>query len=339
MLPSPQPEAESLVLAEAVGSEDRAVPIVRATFAHPLSHYVGVFGSDVRTMKRWIAKGRGSTPADLPPLDAPSEMAAWWSRNMTWGVPERLLALASPTAPTPPVADAPAASTASASGPASPTTTSEAAKSSGGARKLDLPEGSGFSAALDRARNAERTAYAAWQGELAKDPFDAGQEEMRHRSWQRAVETVRKMEKDAAEIMDSDNEFVRVSEYDAVVAEKLQVLNQTIRSAIVRVATKLSLPADIFSRVNQAFQAEIDNSFQQLADSDYSGSTFQLQPHAQRVTGRAELLVGNHHLPAARHATQEPWPAQQFARLPQYCEDDERIQHRLGIDPHATQWG
>lgn len=54
-----------------------------------LSEYGPIFGQTDRTVKRWIR--RGKELGDLPPLDAPDRMAAWWRRCMDHQVPDRLL--------------------------------------------------------------------------------------------------------------------------------------------------------------------------------------------------------------------------------------------------------
>lgn len=52
-----------------------------AGFAQPF-----VVKDSEKLMKRWVAKGRGMTPADLPPFQRPHELAAWWRRLQSVGV-------------------------------------------------------------------------------------------------------------------------------------------------------------------------------------------------------------------------------------------------------------
>jgi hypothetical protein len=59
--------------------------------------YAERYGKGLRSVKRWVAVGRAA--GDPVPLDAPREMAAWWSRHMVWAVPDRLLELAGGVVP------------------------------------------------------------------------------------------------------------------------------------------------------------------------------------------------------------------------------------------------
>lgn len=235
-----------------------ATRVTRSSYLEKLSVYAERYATDERQIKRWIARGRGRAPQDLPPLDSPREMLTWWSRNMKWKIPERLLQAAVGN-------DSPPAAVLEVE--------AKAPMQSGLGQHVGtraLPEGSGFVAALDRAREAERVAFGAWQHELQRDPPDSGAEEMRHRAWQRAVETVRKMEISSEDVLAASGQFVRVKDYETSDDEVKAVLHQSLRSLIVRVATKVGLPPEWFQRVNHAYQAELDHTFEKLAASDYA---------------------------------------------------------------------
>lgn len=242
----------------------QATKRTRTKYNKQLVEYEEIFqikSNNGRTIKRWISLGKQKEPIDLPPLDEPQLMASWWARNMKNRVPERLLSFASKQAPdliqpTAPRKIVPSEIIADVPLPIRP--------------ELSIPEGSGFMAALDRARQAERTAYASWQAELAKVELDAGAEEMRHRAWQRAVETVRKLEKDAESIMASDGAFVRKDEYDQEVGESLSVMNQSLRSIVVRIATKIGLPDEWFRKVEKAYHGELDRVFAILDKNEWT---------------------------------------------------------------------
>lgn len=238
-----------------------ATRVTRSRYRENLSGYAERYATDERQIKRWIARGRSRAPQDLPPLDAPREMLAWWSRNMKWKVPDRLLQAAGGVG----VDDPPPATVLEVE--------AKAPMQSGLGQHVGtraLPEGSGFVAALDRAREAERVAFGAWQHELQRDPPDSGAEEMRHRAWQRAVETVRKMEISSEDVLAASGQFVRAKDYETSDDEVKAVLHQSLRSLIVRVATKVGLPPEWFQRVNHAYQAELDHTFEKLAASDYA---------------------------------------------------------------------
>jgi hypothetical protein len=58
-------------------------------WAKKLPEYAAIFRQTDRTIKRWIRRGKET--GELPPLDNPSRMAAWWRRNMDHEVPDYLL--------------------------------------------------------------------------------------------------------------------------------------------------------------------------------------------------------------------------------------------------------
>lgn len=49
-------------------------------YQRSLPSYAKTYQRDVRNLKRWIADGRKQTPPDLPPFDAPAQMAEWFRR-------------------------------------------------------------------------------------------------------------------------------------------------------------------------------------------------------------------------------------------------------------------
>lgn len=236
-----------------------AARVTKGTYLHPLAHYESVYDLKAnrgRTIKRWVATGRKK--GDFPPLDQPERMAAWWGRHMTWTVPARLLTLAGSEAepPPPPAASSPAQPLGALSPPLPPPS-----------NVIRLPEGSGFAAAMGRAQEAERTAYAKWQEELESPSPDEGREEMRRRAWERATKIVREMERDAEGILSRD--LIAWPDAEVRVSEILTVVNRSLRSLFVRVSTKIGLPQEWFSKADAQYQLELDQCFEELADDDY----------------------------------------------------------------------
>lgn len=70
-----------------------------AKYGQKLSEYAPIFGQTDRTVKRWIR--RGKELGDLPPLDTPERMAAWWRRCMDHQVPDKLLGFLQSAVPDP----------------------------------------------------------------------------------------------------------------------------------------------------------------------------------------------------------------------------------------------
>ena len=68
---------------------------LRNFFKMKLADYGPVYGVKERAVKQWVSNGRKATPPDLPPLDNPNEMPAWWGRRMKQAVPSNILQAAS----------------------------------------------------------------------------------------------------------------------------------------------------------------------------------------------------------------------------------------------------
>lgn len=276
---------DALHLDSAPPPVDEAAAAARETkskYKRPLAAYEATYGvkpNDGRTIKRWVKIGREKKPEpDLPPLDDPPAMAAWWSRNMKWTVPANILALATPKASPAQLAPdgAPDASV-PVGGGLDPEKRGGADKDQNPRpKKLDLPEGSGFAAALERASHAEREAYARWQEALGAEEFNAGVEEMRRRAWERAAELVRKLEKDAEEILARD--LISWPEAERLMSEHLHIVNRSLRSLFVRVATKAGLSQDSFRKIEPVYQEELDRCFEKLSSDDYEAGS-QVKEH------------------------------------------------------------
>lgn len=248
----------------AEGPSDRALArrsTVR-TYAQPLEAYAAKFDFSIRTIKRWIALGRDLEPADLPPLDEPAEMAAWWERLraagvLKWKVPE---VFAAPGIEKPKRGAVDSAKEA------------DSVKRAGEAA---AEQGLGFSAALRRAQEAERLAHERWQQELQKegDAFDPVAEKRRAEAWDRAAKLLESLETKADKILGRD--FVRIEEVEELVVERETQLRDGLRSLGTRACTKLGLPAEIFAKVVEAIDGELDRVFLVLGGD--GGSLFELE--------------------------------------------------------------
>ncbi len=75
---------------------ETAAPLpARIRHAQPLSHYAKLYNRSERRVKEWVSRGRHSNPPDLPPLDDPPRMAAWWRRVIDKYPPDEMLAVES----------------------------------------------------------------------------------------------------------------------------------------------------------------------------------------------------------------------------------------------------
>lgn len=230
--------------------------VTRERYQHRLEHYASAYGYAVRNVKKWLAIGRTHTPPDLPPLDDAAQMPAWWSRNMKQRCPGRLLAAKGASAQTAAAAQPDSKSTTTAPVAAIVRPPAPASPVDG-----DSLMATGYAAMIARATHAELVAWQAWQASLQADPFDPGDEEMRRRAYDRACEQARKVLKDRDAGLAGDDEWGRWSEFEQACQEHLSVLNQSLRSSPVRVATKLALPAEMFQRLADVWNAELDRVF------------------------------------------------------------------------------
>lgn len=266
---SKEEQAEIADILPDAGEVERRV--TRERYQHALDHYAGRYGYAVRNVKKWLQVGRGRTPPDLPPLDEPAEMPAWWGRNMKQRCPKRLLMTIEPAAPPADATAKPAPSKEAEHRPP-PKTTPAAGE--------DI-KGTGYAAMIARATHAELVAWEAWQGALKAEPFDAGQEEMRRRAYDRAVEQARKVLKDRDVGLAGDEEWGRWEEFEEIAQEHLAVLNQSLRSMPVRVATKLALPPEMFQRLADAFNGELDRIFARLDQVNWRPAATGDEPTAE----------------------------------------------------------
>lgn len=244
--------------------------VTRASYQHDLAHYAAQLGYGTRALERWIEAGRSCDPPDPPPFDDGAQsLVNWWGRMKDMGrlkqkVPERLARLAASAAKVPPQGG---------EGSPPPATNGDSVPS----QTLQLPQGSGFSAALDRCRENERVASARLQNAIHSG--DAGRISVAQSAWDKAFDSLRKAEKDAEGVLIATGELVRWSEVENDLAEMLQSLHQSVRSIFVRVATKVPVPAELYHLLDRAMQDELDRLFEQSAAHGYrpqSAPTFEL---------------------------------------------------------------
>lgn len=244
--------------------------MTKARYTKSQEDYAAQYGYAVRNIKKWIGLGREKSPPDLPPLDQPELMASWWTRNMKQRVPPRLLLSKPKPEAKPSDQGKPAVAL---KPPSQPSPESE-----------DALKGTGYAAMLNRVNHAELVAWEMWQTALTADPFEPSDEEMRRRAYDRASEQARKVLKDRDSGLAGDDEWGRWEEFELLAQEHVSVLNQSLRSLAVRVATKMALPPETFRRMGDAMNEELDRIFMQLdrvnwrqaVDSDHPDENFQL---------------------------------------------------------------
>ena len=233
------------------------------SYSQPLQIYADRYNYSLRAIKRWIALGRTLSPEeDLPPLDEPAEMAAWWERMreaglLKWKVPE----VFSASEKEQPKKGAP--------------DTAEQGDAARRAGDSASDQALGFAAALRRAQEAERLAHERWQQELRKegDDFDPVAEKRRAEAWSNAAKLLEGLEVKADKILGRD--FVRMEDVEEMVVTRETALRDGTRSVGTRVCTKLNLSGDLFAKVVAAFDDELDRVFKHLNGGE--GPLFELE--------------------------------------------------------------
>ena len=254
----------------------------KETYNKKLEEYEPIYGQKpnrARTIKRWISTGRKTSPPDLPPLDEPSMMPSWWVRHMKQKVPAKVLAAAGQHQPKPTAPAQPSAP----SDPVQPSTAPPQASSGGEPSSRRPPRRPvethevGFAAKLKQAEQDVANALADKEAAEDADPQSAADIELADRKYDRAMKRYREFQRDAEDIISREERAW--TEAEQHLSEPLNVMNQSLRSIMVRVATKAGLPKEWFDRIEPAYQDELDTVFTNLAEADYESAAepFELQ--------------------------------------------------------------
>jgi hypothetical protein len=238
-------------------------------YAHQLAHYEPIFSASNRTLKGWLGIGRAATPPDLPPYDAPERMASWYGKHKKNRVPDHLVALAAAGAAAPAAPIVPGPLFAEAGEPASPacghvTTTPPAPTSpsppsppaSAPPAASAPPPARGYSATLERLRQAEAAAGERYTTLiLDPDPAKQAEAEQARRSWQLLTKELRAYEKDAEEVLQKSGQSWVAAEVVAVMHELHIPLRDGMLSLYDRIESQLDgLPRGERKRL---FRAEV----------------------------------------------------------------------------------
>lgn len=250
-----------------------AKKLTTESYRYRLAHYVtaiGLGGKDPeRKLKRWIAKGREQTPPDLPPFDALPLMAEWWRRNMEWRVPDYLLrfetgnegdGVASPSTPPPaePVSERAAAPGAAA---APPEAGLPMMFEAGNEMTADL--------GLAQIRGLVQTLYNRMRQSFEAGRLTEGQNLMRQ--WERAVENLRKWEKDLVKIQEGKGEVLRTRVINTELGRIFGVISQSYFNSVLALLDKHAPELSPSERRQQAL-AYRDKCFAHMKTSRFSSA-------------------------------------------------------------------
>lgn len=204
-------------------------PRPRHRYEKHLADYVPIFGTPIRSIKRWIAQGRAA--GDVPPLDDPPAMAAWWGRvHPKYRTPDKLLQFV------------------------------KAEKEAPARVDLSIDGEMGDDEPLRQARANLRAAYteltAARGGKDGK--VDESAVARAHRVWKEAAETFQAAQRGSDDTAKKRGELVAKSEILTAAADLAQQLRRIHETIGRNVDNRLAdLPEDTRARIRAAIDAEL----------------------------------------------------------------------------------
>lgn len=215
-------------------------PVIRRVsseaYKHPYHHYaqqLGLKGKDEpRKLKRWVAEGRKKTPPDLPPFDQLDQLAAWWRRNKTWGVPAYIAAFESAavhgeSAGPPPPGD-----------PKPDTHGEKPGEQQLPAMSVNLGADGSADMGLQQVRALVDATFKQLQLALLHNrPQQAAQ---LRREWKEYVNLQRQWEKDIVKIQEGRGEVLRTRQLAGETISIFGVFAQSFTNALLMLAEKLA---------------------------------------------------------------------------------------------------
>lgn len=236
---------------------------LRVKYNLPLRGYEDTYKCNERTIKRWIARGKESSPPDLPPLDEPRRMPAWWALHYRHKCPEALTiaAVAAGWSPETSVVDqvpAPAGEALPSPPPA-------------GAVFEEIPSAlSGYAEMLERARRAEAVTGGEFErlNAVQGDQRDEAKIAAARKAWLDNAKLLRELDRDANEILESQGHSMSRAAVLKILAEMHGPVLNGMRSILRKIWSQLKL-AESLAEGDRIYQAEVDRVCSRLIDSDF----------------------------------------------------------------------
>lgn len=217
----------------------------KARYGRPLEELAKIYGQTDRTIKRWIRTGKqAAAGSDLPPLENPVEMPAWWARHYKHRCPGEILEAARSSAPVKPSAS-----------PLPPLPPDHG-----------LQVGTGFEDMLRRVRDAEAEASTEYLRIMKVNPDDPRLASAR-KSWQELAKQLRELERDAHEILSKTGQVAQKSVVEALLAELHQPIVMGIQSLWPRLKSRLRSVSDLES--DRIWQEAVSTLFRRLNESSF----------------------------------------------------------------------
>ncbi|WP_157210984.1 hypothetical protein [Verrucomicrobium spinosum] len=240
VLPFSPPAAQ----VEGAGDESRArEKAVR--YGRPLKEFEETYGSTVRSFKNWIAAGREKVPADLPPLDSPGEMAAWWRRVMTHKVPDKVLRHEVEELERVRAAAVPVVAVAAVQAPeGAPAAAAVPAEQELPAMRLGMGSDVTADEWLKQLRDMADATYKQMQLALERQVMKQYRE--LRREWLATLKDLRAWEKDIVQIQEKRGEVLRAKEVRSELAGVISAMGQSFFNGMMSLVRELApeVPAD-----------------------------------------------------------------------------------------------
>lgn len=246
-------EIEHLVPSE-TAAYSRA--LTEGTYQRSYKDYEKTYGKSARTIKWWVSQGKSREKPDLPPLDRPAEMPAWWERAMKQRCPRS-------------VEDAARAAAAKAEVPQP-----ERPKpviGAGAPREVkpaiapifEPPQITTQEQNLVHLKEQLARARQELLEEQAKDEPDTHRLELRERKWRDLRNEVDKAEEVVFKMRTKQGKLVDVEELGAQLLPMLVTTAEAFRSLVTRLKPKLG-EAKTDEERDAIWQAGVDECFTEL---------------------------------------------------------------------------
>lgn len=217
----------------------------KAKYGRPLEEFATVYGQSDRTIKRWIRTGKeAATGADLPPLDSPGDMPAWWARHYKHRCPSEILEAARRARPAPAPKSPPTAIV-----PVAP-----------------QPAGTGFEEMLRRVRDAEAAASVEFLSAMRADPDDPKIPSLR-KAWSEIGKQLRELERDAHDILTRTGQVAQKSVVEALLAEIHAPIVLGLQSLWPRIKAKMRAATE--SEQDRIWSDSVSNLLRRLNESQF----------------------------------------------------------------------
>lgn len=234
--------------------------ITKDAYKLPYKEYVPIYGKQIRTIKWWIQQGKAAEGGpDLPPLDCPAEMPAWWKRRMKQTCPKSVVDAAraaagpSPSAPTATPGTRPALPVGST--PVAAPRMENLAVSSQEQSLLHLKE------QLARARHD----LLEEQNKAEPDPVKL---ETKERKWRELRNEVDKAEEAVFKMRSKQGKLVDIEQLGAELQPMLVTVAESVRSLITRLKPRLTAATNDEER-DAIWQAGVDECFTELISNGF----------------------------------------------------------------------